>query len=126
MRDITPVQREALMALKDGPIPVATFNASHFGPDILALIPMLIEFGGKGTFDDAEVMAWLTQEGHSALALPGQARAAAKAAGLAAQMIDFLGDQSASAGDRQSRKDRLLTGPLDFVKVRHDVTGTKG
>ena len=51
MRDITPVQREALMALKDGPIPVATFNASHCGPDILALIPMLIEFGGKATSD---------------------------------------------------------------------------
>jgi hypothetical protein len=116
MHDITAMQREAMMALKDGPISVEIFNLAHSGPQILALVPMLIEFGEKGPSDEA--MASLTQKGHSALASSGQGRATA--AGLAGQMIDFLGDQSASAADRQSRKDRLLNGPFNFVNVRHD------
>jgi hypothetical protein len=41
-------------------------------------------------------------------------------------LASVSGDQSASVGDRQSRKDRLLKGPFEFLKVRHDGTGTKG
>jgi hypothetical protein len=56
----------------------------------------------------------------------GRDSAAVQAAGMADQMIDFLGDQSASADDREKRKRSLMRGPLEFRTVRHDVTGSKG
>src|SRR5436190_15874485 len=42
----------------------------------------------------------------------------AKALDLADQEIDKLGDQSASAEERQTRKRRLLKGPKEFRDIR--------
>jgi hypothetical protein len=92
-------QREALMALKDGPMSVQAFNAAHNGPDIFELSPNSIEFGHQETPDGIERVVRLTQAGHSALA--DRARNSAAATRMAGQMIDQLGDKSASAqGDR--------------------------
>ena len=44
----------------------------------------------------------------------------AKALDLADQQIDKLSDQSASAEERQARKQRLLKGPREFRDVRGD------
>jgi hypothetical protein len=45
-------------------------------------------------------------------------RASAKAHALADQEIDNISDQSASAEERQERKQRLLKGPHEFRDVR--------
>jgi hypothetical protein len=45
-------------------------------------------------------------------------KAAAKASDLADQEIDKVNDQSASAEERQKRKQRLLKGPEEFRDIR--------
>ena len=52
-------------------------------------------------------------------------KAAAKAAGLAGEMIDNLVDQSAPADIREERKRRLLKGPPEFRDIRSDLPKTK-
>jgi hypothetical protein len=47
-------------------------------------------------------------------------KAAAKASKLAGQMIDMLGDGSAPAEERETRKRRLLKGPPEFREMRKD------
>jgi Arc/MetJ-type ribon-helix-helix transcriptional regulator len=47
-------------------------------------------------------------------------KSAAKAAGLAGEMVDLLGDQSATPDDRAKRKRRLLKGPSEFREMRED------
>ena len=49
----------------------------------------------------------------------------AKALDLAGQQIDKLGDQSASAEERQARKRRLLKGPGEFRDIRGDLPKPK-
>jgi hypothetical protein len=49
----------------------------------------------------------------------------AKALDLAGQQIDELGDQSASAEERQARKRRLLKGPGEFRDIRGDLPKPK-
>jgi hypothetical protein len=115
-----------MMALKDGPLPAKTFNAAHKDPSVSALIPNMIEMNSRETADGPVVRASLTQRGHIALLALGRDSAAVQAAGMAGQMIDFLGDTSASAEDREKRKRSLMRGPLEFRAVRHDVTGSKG
>jgi hypothetical protein len=123
---LTDAQREAMMALKDGPLPAKTFNAAHQDSSVLALIPSMIEMLSGQTLEGQEVVASLTQKGHNALLAVERDRASGQAAGMASRMIDFLGDQSASADDREKRKRSLMRGPLEFRAVRHDVSGTKG
>ena len=53
-------------------------------------------------------------------------KAAAKATELAASAIDHLGDKSAPAEERASRKQRLLKGPSEFRGVRADLPKAKG
>jgi len=117
-------QREALMALKDGPMPARVFIEAHNGPEISELSPGLIEFGQRATRNGIEGIALLTQKGHTVLA--DHARNNAAAARMAGQMIDQLSDKSASDEDREARKRRLLHGPMEFLFVRHDVIGSKG
>ena len=126
MPHLTDAQREAMMALKDGSIPAKTFNATHKDPSVSALIPHMIEMNSRETAAGPEVAASLTQRGHIALLALGRDSAVVQAAGMAGQMIDFLGDPSASAADREKRKRSLMRGPLEFRAVRHDVTGSKG
>jgi hypothetical protein len=49
-------------------------------------------------------------------------RGAEQAAGMASDMIDHLGDQSATREDREQRKKRLVKGPSEFREMRkkHD------
>ena len=49
-------------------------------------------------------------------------RGAEQAAGMASEMIDSLGDRSATQEDREQRKRRLVKGPSEFRKMRkkHD------
>jgi hypothetical protein len=49
----------------------------------------------------------------------------AKALDLAGQQIDKLGDQLASAEERQARKRRLLKGPGEFRDIRGDLPKSK-
>ncbi len=48
-----------------------------------------------------------------------------QAAGMAGKMIDYLGDQLASAEDREHRKSRLLKGPSEFRKMRASHSAKK-
>ena len=45
-------------------------------------------------------------------------RGAKQAAGMASDMIDYLGDQSATVEDREQRKRRLVKGPSEFREMR--------
>jgi hypothetical protein len=114
-----------MMALKDGPLPAKIFNATHKDPSVSALIPNFIEMNSREAAEGPEVRASLTQKGHIALLALGRDSAIDQAAGMAGQMIDFLGDASASAEDREKRKRSLMRGPLEFRTVRPDVTETK-
>lgn len=51
---------------------------------------------------------------------PSSEKAAAKAAKMAGQEIDRLGDRSATDEQRASRKRRLLKGPKEFRDIRDD------
>ena len=111
------------MALKDGPLPAKTFNATHKDPSVSALIPNMIEMNSREAAEGPEVTASLTQKGHIALLALGRDSAVVQAARMAGQMIDFLGDASASAEDREKRKRSLMGGPLEYRAVRHGVEG---
>jgi hypothetical protein len=43
---------------------------------------------------------------------------AEQAAGMAGDMIDYLGDRSATREDREQRKRRLVKGPSEFREIR--------
>ena len=58
-------------------------------------------------------------------AKPRNKRSAAKAAGLAGAMVDYLSDQSAPADVREKRKRRLLKGPSEFREMRTDLPKAK-
>jgi hypothetical protein len=56
-----------------------------------------------------------------AIALPGvRPEKAAKAAEMASQEIDRLGDPSATDEERQLRKRRLIKGPKEFQELRRN------
>lgn len=52
---------------------------------------------------------------------------AKRAAGMASDLIDLLGDQSATHEDREQRKRRLVKGPSEFRQMRekHDSARRK-
>jgi hypothetical protein len=54
-------------------------------------------------------------------------RGAEDAAGMASDMIDSLGDRSATRDDREQRKRRLVKGPSEFREMRkkHDAARRK-
>ena len=56
---------------------------------------------------------------------PSDKKSAAKAAGLAGEMVDYLSDSSVPADIREKRKRRLLTGPSEFRELRTDLPKTK-
>ena len=58
-------------------------------------------------------------------AKPSNKKSAAKAAGMAGAMVDYLGDQSAPADVREKRKRRLLKGPSEFREMRADLPKAK-
>ena len=58
-------------------------------------------------------------------AKPINKKSAAKAAGMAGEMVDYLSDQSAPADVREKRKRRLLKGPPEFREMRTDLPKTK-
>jgi hypothetical protein len=51
---------------------------------------------------------------------PGQLKKQDIAADLAGQVIDRLGDRSATSEERERRKRRLLKGPKEFRNMRDD------
>ena len=63
-----------------------------------------------------------------AVARPARARTktAAKAAEMASQEIDRLGDPSASDEERQLRKRRLIKGPKEFLDLRRNRPKANG
>lgn len=58
-------------------------------------------------------------------AKPSNKKSAAKAAGLAGAMVDYLSDQSAPAHVREKRRRRLLKGPPEFREMRTDLPKAK-
>jgi hypothetical protein len=48
-----------------------------------------------------------------------------KAAGMAGEVLDTMGDQSATAADRARRKTRLLKGPEEFRRMRASTSKPK-
>jgi Arc/MetJ-type ribon-helix-helix transcriptional regulator len=58
-------------------------------------------------------------------AKPTDKKSAAKAAGLAGEMVDYLSDHSVPADVREQRKRRLLKGPSEFREMRTDLPKTK-
>ena len=58
-------------------------------------------------------------------AKPSNKKSAAKAAGLAGAMVDYLSDPSAPADVREKRKRRLLKGPSEFREMRTDLPKAK-
>lgn len=48
-----------------------------------------------------------------------------KAAKMAGQAIDYLGDQAATGEERAQRKRRLIKGPREFRDLRRDRSKTK-
>jgi hypothetical protein len=69
--------------------------------------------------DPSEAICRLVELGLMAAVKPTQVNAT-RAKELAANVIDGLGDGAASAGDRASRKSRLLKGPEKFREARVD------
>ena len=67
MHPITNEQREALMALKDGPLPSEIFNAAHNDPSVSELFPDLVETGHSEIDDGIQAVVTLTENGHIAL-----------------------------------------------------------
>ena len=57
---------------------------------------------------------------------PAKAGSRRKAADLAGQAIDSLGDQSTTVEERAHRKRRLIKGPREFRDVRGDQPKKKG
>ena len=57
---------------------------------------------------------------------PAKAGSRRKAADLAGQAIDSLGDQTATVEERAHRKHRLIKGPREFRDVRGDQPKKKG
>ena len=57
---------------------------------------------------------------------PAKAGSRRKAAELAGQAIDSLGDQTATVEERAHRKHRLIKGPHGFRDVRDDQPKKKG
>ncbi len=57
---------------------------------------------------------------------PAKAGSRRKAAEMAGQAIDRLGDQAATVEERAQRKRRLIKGPREFRDVRDDQPKTKG
>jgi hypothetical protein len=57
---------------------------------------------------------------------PAKVGSRRKAADLAGQAIDSLGDQTASVEERAHRKRRLIKGPREFRDVRGDQPKKKG
>ena len=51
---------------------------------------------------------------------------AARAAGMAGEQIDRVGDKSASVKEQARRKRRLIKGPVEFRGVRSDLRKSKG
>jgi len=54
------------------------------------------------------------------VAKPLNEKSAAKAAGLAGEMVDYLSDHSVGTDVREKRKRRLLKGPSEFREMRTD------
>jgi metal-responsive CopG/Arc/MetJ family transcriptional regulator len=54
------------------------------------------------------------------VAKPTNKKSAATAAGLAAEMVDYLSDHSIPTDVREKRKRRLLKGPSEFRDMRTD------
>jgi len=67
----------------------------------------------------SEAICRLVELGLMAKAKPTRVNAT-RAKELAATVIDNLADSAASAGDRASRKSRLLKGPEEFREARVD------
>jgi hypothetical protein len=55
----------------------------------------------------------------------GSNRSAEQAAGMASDMIDSLGDRSATHDDREQRKRRLVKGPSEFREMREKEVGAR-
>jgi Arc/MetJ-type ribon-helix-helix transcriptional regulator len=53
------------------------------------------------------------------------ARGASKASDMAGQVIDKLGDPTATSQERQTRKRRLLEGPKEFRNIRRNLPRPK-
>jgi hypothetical protein len=51
---------------------------------------------------------------------PKRKKSAARAAELAGEQIDKMGDVATTAEERQTRKRRLIKGPKEFLDVRTD------
>ena len=52
-------------------------------------------------------------------------KSAKQAAGMAGEVLDTMGDRSATVADRADRKTRLLKGPEEFRRMRSSASGRR-
>jgi hypothetical protein len=81
----------------------------------------------RDTPSRSEAIRRLIEHGLAAVrgAKPLNKKSAAKAAGLAGKMVDYLSDHSVPANLREKRKRRLLKGPSEFREMRTDLPRAK-
>jgi hypothetical protein len=81
----------------------------------------------RDTPSRSEAIRRLIEHGLAAVrgAKPHNKKSAAKAAGLAGEMVDYLSDHSVPADLREKRKRRLLKGPSEFREMRTDLPRAK-
>jgi len=99
-------------------------SPSERDPSSLTRMPatLMAEVEAWATANDvsrSEAICRLVELGLMAKARPTRVNAT-RAKELAATVIDNLADSAASAGDRASRKSRLLRGPEEFREARVD------
>jgi len=99
-------------------------SPSERDPSALTRMPatLMAEVEAWATANDvsrSEAICRLVELGLMAKARPTRVNAT-RAKELAATVIDNLADSAASAGDRASRKSRLLRGPEEFREARVD------
>ena len=112
--------REA-RALKSGKAEITV----RLSRDLLAQLDRWIATQ-EGALSRAEAVRRLAEMGLNQVRVSSKAeksnRGPEQAAGMAGDMIDYLGDHSATRDDRERRKTRLLKGPAEFrdMRKKHD------
>jgi len=99
-------------------------SPSERGPSALTTMPAKLMadvdvWATANNVDRSDAICRLIELGLTARVKPTQLNAT-RAKELAGTVIDDLADSAASAGDRASRKSRLLKGPEEFREARVD------
>ena len=88
-------------------------------------LPAHLKIRGRVVWKRSEIMKWI-DAGCPHQDEWEQAKKAAKAAEMASEEIDRLGDVSATDEERQLRKRRLIRGPKEFLDLRRNRPKANG